>query len=142
MTIPTFPTDLPPPLMVDRQSQRMDARRKSTFDAGPSKMSRRYSAVARVLQFSFHLKLWQKEKFDRFYIDECAGGSRLFWMPDCLVDGAFLLDELGLTLLDENDAPLLVSKMMLCQWGDAPPVAANPVLRRQVVSFSVVELPT
>ncbi|MCA0963277.1 hypothetical protein [Salipiger bermudensis] len=142
MTIPTFPADLPAPRFSGYRSQRMDGRRQSSFDAGPPKVSRRYSAVARTVQLEVLLELWQKAKFDRFYIDDCAEGSRLFWMPDYAVDGAFLLDEAGLSLLDENDAPLLTAKMMLCQWGDAPPVAANPVLRRQVVSFSVVELPT
>ena len=52
-----------------------------------------------------------------------------------------LLDETGAVLLDENDTPLLWSKTMLCLWGDAPPQFGSPVDTREIVSFSVVELP-
>ena len=142
MTIPTFPPDLPAPRRSGYQSQSMDPRRLTSFDAGPSRSALRYSAVARQIQLGFTLELWQKAKFDKFYSETCAFGTRLFWMPDHIVDGAGLLDELGAPLLDENVAPLLISKMMLCQWGDGAPVSSEPMMRRQIVKFSVVELPT
>lgn len=141
MTIPTFPTDLPRPLVAGYGAQRFDPRRRRSFDAGPPKFSRRYGAVARTVTLSMRLWAWQAAKFDRFYIDDCQEGALPFYMQDYMVDGMNLLDENGLVLTDENDVPLLWSKIMLCAWGDTPPAFGDPVMTTQVVSFSVVELP-
>lgn len=141
MTIPTFPTDLPRPLISGYGHQRFDPRRRRSFDAGPPKFSRRYSAVPRGIEMSMRLQAWQRAKFDRFYIDVCQEGSLPFYMLDVTVDGLPLLDEQGSMLLTADGVPLLWSKVMLCLWGDTPPAFGNPMLGRQDVSFSVVEMP-
>ncbi|MBR9837024.1 MAG: hypothetical protein GYB50_03915 [Rhodobacteraceae bacterium] len=141
MTIPTFPGDLPRPLISGYGHQRYDARRSRSFDSGPPKFSRRYTAVPRAIEMSMRLQAWQVAVFDRFYIDQCADGSLPFYMTDYPRDGLLLLDENGIVLTDENDVPLLTTRVMLCLWGDTPPSFGEPMLARQNVSFSVVEMP-
>ncbi|MBN8189555.1 hypothetical protein JF540_22985 [Salipiger thiooxidans] len=141
MTIPTFPTELPVPLASGYGAQRYDPRRRRAYDAGPPKFARRYSAVARSITLTMRLFAWQVAKFDRFYIDDCQEGSLPFYMKDYRIDGLNLLDENGLVLTDENDVPLLWSKIMLCAWGDTPPSFGGAIDTREIVSFSIVELP-
>lgn len=141
MTIPTFPAELPAPRPQGYAHQRFDPRRRRTYDAGPPKFARRYSAVGRTITMTMLLWAWQRAVFDRFYIEDCAEGSRPFYMTDHRVDGLRLLDEAGAMLLDETGTPLLLSRTMLCLWGDAPPQFGSLVDTREIVSFSVVELP-
>lgn len=141
MTIPTFPSELPKPLASGYASQRFDPRRRRTFDAGPPKFSRRYSKVATSRTFTMWLWAWQKAVFDGFYIEQCAEGSLPFYMTDDTVDGLSVLDESLRFLTDENDVPILCAKRMLCLWGDAPPTFGTAVTTRQLVSFSILEMP-
>ncbi|MCA0851301.1 hypothetical protein [Salipiger thiooxidans] len=141
MTIPTFPAELPVPLIPGYGRQRADPRRRRSFDAGPPKFSRRYSAVAVTHSLSMRLHAWQVAIFERFYAETCAEGSLPFYMKDFTIDGLPLLDELGVPLLDSEGVPLLCSKIMLCTWGETPPAWGDPKITRQRVTFSVVEMP-
>ncbi|MFC4731723.1 hypothetical protein [Salipiger abyssi] len=141
MTYPTFPTDLPPPMPEENGSQLFDARRMTTFDAGPPKSSLRHAMVPRTVRMSFHLLTWQVHAFNRFYQDTCRYGSVMFWMRDYRVDGKPLLTSDGTPRLNSQGVPLLASKVMLCAWGDEPPVFSGPVVRRQNAVFEVVEMP-
>jgi len=141
MTIPTFPADLPRPQVSGFSRQRADARRRRSFDAGPPRFSRRYSAVPVTWSMSMRLDAWQVAIFERFYIDACAEGSLPFYMTDYTVDGLPMLDEEGRPLLTEGGVPLLWSKVMLCTWGETPPQFGNPKITEQTVTFSVVEMP-
>lgn len=141
MSIPTFPPELPRPQVSGFRRQRSDPRRRRTFDAGPPKFARRYSAVPVTFSLSMRLHAWQIALFDRFYVEDCADGSLPFYMPDYTVDGLPLLDEAGAVLTDEAGVPLLCSKIMLCLWGETPPEFGDPKITRQTVTFSVVELP-
>lgn len=141
MSIPTFPPELPRPQVSGFRRQRSDPRRRRTFDAGPPKFARRYSAVPVTFSLSMRLHAWQVALFDRFYVEDCADGSLPFYVPDYTVDGLPLLDETGAMLTDEAGVPLLSSKIMLCLWGETPPEFGDPKITRQTVTFSVVELP-
>ncbi|MGR3376062.1 hypothetical protein [Salipiger abyssi] len=141
MSYPSFPAELPPPMPSENGSQRANARRLTTFDAGPPKSSLRFSAVPRSISITLHLLVWQVQLFNRFYEEICAEGSELFWMRDHRVDGKALLDETGTPILNDIGAPVLAARWMLCAWGQEPPVFSGPVVRRQRVSFELVELP-
>ena len=141
MRIPTFAPELPRRQVSGFRRQRSDPRRRRTFDAGPPKFARRYSAVPVTFSLSMRLHAWQIALFDRFYVEDCAEGSLPFYMPDYTVDGLPLLDETGAMLTDEAGVPLLWSKVMLCLWGETPPEFGDPKITRQTVTFSVVELP-
>ena len=92
MRIPTFPPELPRPQVSGFRRQRSDPRRRRTFDAGPPKFARRYSAVPVTFSLSMRLHAWQVALFDRFYVEDCADGSLPFYMPDYTVDGLPLRD--------------------------------------------------
>jgi len=141
MTVPSWPAEMPYPQRTSYRSQRFDARRKTTFDAGPPGRSRRFSAVGRTIALTFRLTALRAAVFERFYVDTCAEGSLPFWMPDYMVDGIPLLTETGAQLLDENGVPLLCSKIMLVAWGDETPTQSNVKLLERDVSFEVIELP-
>lgn len=140
MTIPTFPEELPKPIIEGHREQRNDPRRRRTFDAGPPKFVRRYTAVAAEVSLVYRLMVWEKAVFDRFYIDTCKEGSLPFWFQKRYVDGMAILDENGVPLLDESGVQLRWSHMALCLFAE-PPVSDDPIRGRQRIAFSVVELP-
>jgi hypothetical protein len=141
MTIPTFPDGLPRPLVASYGRQRFDPRRKTSYDAGPPSYDLRYTAVPVMHTLSMRLWAWQTAVLERFHIEDCREGTLPFYMRDYSIDGLPILDEAGVPLLDSDGVPLLMSKVMLCLWGDAPPSWGSPVTTRQVVSFTVLEMP-
>lgn len=141
MSYPDFPTALPPPLIAGYQHQRGNARRLTTFDSGPPKSSLRHGMVPRTISLRFRLSSWQVHTFNRFYEDACRWGTVMFWLRDHMVDGAPLLTSDGRPRLNSQGVPLLASRVMLCAWGDEPPVFSDPLLGRQSVTFQVVEMP-
>lgn len=83
----------------------------------------------------------EKAVFDRFYEDDCAQGSRVFWMPDPSTHGWPLLAGTGRQLLTATGAPLQLGARWLCAWGDPPPTEAMFEQVRFRKTFSVWVLP-
>lgn len=141
MTIPTWPTDLPKPLRSAWGEQRQDARRRRAADYGPQRYARRFTAVPVQQQLKLIIDHELEGVLDAFYREDLAEGALPFWMPDARRDGIPLLDEDGTPLLYEDDEPILCDRLMLCLWGDEPPLKA-PIKGTEVeVSFSIWDLP-
>ncbi|RUS64867.1 hypothetical protein EGN72_02430 [Pseudorhodobacter sp. E13] len=116
-----WPSSLPRPERQTWQRSLQDGRRKTQGDAGPARYGRKLSRVAQTVTMSMLLTRDLRAVFDRFYEVDCAGGTRLFNMPDPTTDGWPLLGSDGLPLLAADGQPLLLSKLWLCSWGDTPP---------------------
>lgn len=115
-----WPAQLPPP---ERDSWRMttlEARRKTTPEAGPPRYRRRFSAVPKLVTLSWVLARWQRQVFDEFY-EATRFGSELFRMADPTTDGWPLLDAQGVPVLTQTGQPVLMSGIWLCAWGDELP---------------------
>lgn len=141
MAHPEWPAELPRPERDSWQNQLQDSRQKRVSEAGPPGWARRFSSAARLVTLSLILSRNQKAIFDRFYEQDCAGGVRLFWMPDPTTDGWEMLSATGETLLDGAGNRLLLSARWLCRFGDQVPVesiAGQVEFRKR---FNVVVLP-
>lgn len=122
--IMTWPAGLPRPERNSWQLSRQDGRQASQGDVGPVRYRRRISRTPLEVQMSVVLDRDQRAVFDRFYDDDCAGGVRLFRMPDPATDGWALLASDGNPLLAPDGSPLLLSALWLCAWGKEGPVEA------------------
>jgi len=122
MSYPVWPSDLPRPERRNWQLQRQDARRKRGFENGPPGYRRRFSSIGQMVQFSLLLSAYQRAVFDRFWRDECAEGSSLFWMPDVTRDGWPLAAADGSALRTGDGLMVLMAARWLCAWGDQAPI--------------------
>jgi hypothetical protein len=138
--IAIWPIDLPRPERSSWSSQRQDGRRKRQGDTGPAGFGRRFSSVATTVGLSVVLSRSQKAVFDNFYDDDCAGGSRLFRMPDPSTDGWALLGSDSTPVLTGDGLPILLGRIWLCSWGDQPPTEAIQGVEFRM-SFSVQVMP-
>ncbi len=139
--IATWPDTLPHPERKTWNLQHQDARRKRQPESGPPGYRRRFSSAADFVSLSVVLTRAEKAVFDQFYRHDCAGGSRLFWMPDPTTDGWALLYTDGQPLLVDDSTPLLISATWLCAWGDEPPqesVVGQVEFRK---TFQIVVMP-
>jgi hypothetical protein len=141
MTLPVWPATLPPPLRNALGVQRLDGRRFREGEVMPPRMGRKSSSRARLIQLTLILDRQRLAILDQFYEHDLAGGTRPFWMPDPVWDGIALLDETGNPLLTDTDAPILSTRLMLCQWGYEPPVEGPLKGAEMPVSFSVWDMP-
>lgn len=141
MSIPVWPAALDRFERPGWQVQPQDGRQRRGNEAGPPGYRRRFSSVAKGVSLSIVLTRDEKAIFDNFYEDDCAQGSREFWMPDPTTHGWPLLTEDGTPILVEEGVPLHLSERWLCSWGDPPPteVIVGQVQFRK--SFSVWVLP-
>lgn len=140
MTVPAWPSVLPPPERGSWQLSPQEARVKRQSEAGPPGFRRRFSAVARSVSLSVVLTRDLRAVFDRFHQETCAWGSKPFTMPDATTDGWPLWAADGSPLLDQAGTPLLMAASWLCLWGEQPP--ATSILGVEFrVAFSVVVMP-
>lgn len=138
--IATWPDTLPRPERDTWQKQAQDARRKRQAETGPPSYRRRFSSVPRMVTLSVLLDRDQRAVFENFFRDDCAEGSRLFYLPDPTTDGWDLLTSDGDALLTGDDEPLTLSATWLCAWGDTLPTETLVGIEfRQ--SFSVLVIP-
>lgn len=140
MTIPVYPTSLPPPLKEGYQVARGDGRVVVRQDAGPPNIRRRYSAVPKLVTFRTRLTRSQLAVFDTFYDVETKQGTLPFTMPDPGTDGYPLQDENGAPLLDEEDNPIILSSTWLCLFGEQLPVV-TPADMMWDLAFTLIVLP-
>lgn len=117
-----WPTSLPRPERPSWQKTAQDGRSRSQGEGGPARYRRKISRSAQLVTMSLLLNRDLRAVFDHFYDIDCAGGTRLFRMPDPTTDGWPLLDSDGAPLFAESGQPLLLSKLWLCSWGDQVPV--------------------
>ncbi|MDO5648867.1 hypothetical protein [Paracoccus sp. (in: a-proteobacteria)] len=141
MSYPLWPAGLTQFERQGWQAQAQDSRRKRQADAGPPSFRRRFSSAARRVSLSLIASRDQKAVFDRFYDDECANGSTLFWMPDPATDGWPVLGNDGLRLLTGDGQLLLMAARWLCAWGDEPPVETIQGDTDFRIAFSVWVMP-
>ncbi|KQS95398.1 hypothetical protein [Rhizobium sp. Leaf386] len=143
MTIPAYPSELPPPLRNDYSEQFGDGRSFFRNDAGPSVPGQLFAAVMDPISYSTRINRWQLGLFDSFFLDTLKRGIVPFTMPASLTDGYTILDENAVELLDENDEPLIYSETMLVRFADDGLPARTSVQADAFrVSFRLVVLPT
>ena len=116
-----WPSEFPRPERQSWQKTVQDGRRKRQGDAGPTTYRRRISRVPGLVTMSLLLSRDLRAVFDHFYAVDCAGGTRLFRMPDPTTDGWPAIGDDGLPLLASDGTPLLMSSIWLCSWGDQVP---------------------
>lgn len=122
MTLPIWPATLPRP---ERQTFRLtpqDVRKKRNNEAGPPTYRRRQSGFALNVNLSLILTLRQRARFDAFYFDETASGSKPFYMPDPTRDGGLIATADDSLLITGAGQTLAVSARWLCLFGETPPV--------------------
>ena len=137
--IAVWPSDLPRPERNSWQLQPQEARRKTQSDMGAPRYRRRFSSVPKLVTLSVMLDRNQRAIFDNFYADDCAEGSRRFWMPDPSTEGWPLFASTGQPLLTHDGRPILMGGRWLCAWGDQLP--AESVIGIEFrKSFSIVVL--
>lgn len=66
-------------------------------------------------------------RLERFWLEETAGGSLPFLMPDQTRDALALITEADIQILDDQGRPLINTAWWLVMFGDSPP-------QQQVVS--------
>ncbi len=77
--MPSWPVTLPQtPLVEGFSRSRQDARLRTSMDAGPDKVRRRYTAVPENLTCVFVMTDSQLDIFDVFYVDTLLGGALTF----------------------------------------------------------------
>lgn len=140
MTVQIWPSDLPRPERPTWQLQPQDGRWPKQSDNGPPGWRRRFSGIARTVRLSVLLSRSERQVFDNFYHDDCAGGSLTFYMPDPTTEGWALLTEDGAPLLTEDGAPILLSAQWLCLWGEEVPAETIQGIHFRK-TFSVTVLP-
>lgn len=118
MTIPSYPSELPPPLRADYAEQTGEGRALFRPDAGPPQVRRKFAAVVDDVPYSTSLERWKLGLFDKFFTETLNFGTIPFLMPAPLIDGFSILDESGVLLLDESDVPLLYGETMLVQFAE------------------------
>ncbi len=143
MTIPTYPAELPPPLRADYGEQSGDGRVFFRNDAGVAVPRLRFSATVDTIPYTIRVNRWRLAVFDHFFVETLKNGSLSFTVPAPLVDGYGILDEDALTLLDENDQPLLDAETMLVMFADGGMPSRTSVQADAFrVSFRLLRLPT
>ncbi|KQS84119.1 MULTISPECIES: hypothetical protein [unclassified Rhizobium] len=143
MTIPAYPSELPPPLRADFADQSGEGRSFFRPDAGPAVPSLRFAAVSDVVPFSTQLERWQLGVFDKFYEETTKKGALPFTIPAPLIDGFAMLDENLDVLLDENDQPLLYTETMLVMFADQGLPARSQIdVEAYRVTFRLARLPS
>ncbi|BBE74366.1 hypothetical protein [Oharaeibacter diazotrophicus] len=140
MTIPVYPDDLPRPLRDGYGRVFPDGRARAQQDAGPPRSVRRFSSAAQRVSLVTTLTRDQGARLLRFWVEDTAGGSLPFLMPDPTAHGWPLLTAAGTPLLTEAGAPILLGAWWLVLFGDQPPQEAATGIRFRY-SFTVAVMP-
>lgn len=138
-----WPADLPQRVLAPSYSEGLgDGRLRTQMEAGPMKVRRRFSAVARPVSASFRVSPDGKARIERFWWEEIGGGSLPFLMPDQTHDALVLQAGTGLQLLDDQGRPLVNTAWWLVMAGDAPP-SFTPLQRGMAytAAFPLVIMP-
>lgn len=138
--IARWPSELDPPMQEGWRRQAGDARRRSSTDSGPQRISRRFSRVARPVSIVLDLSRAQLSRFWRFYFEEAREGSQPFLMPDPTTAGWALLTDDGSALLTDEGLPLLLDETWVCLFGDQLPSETIYGVRFRV-SFEIAVMP-
>lgn len=138
--MPVWPSELDLILQQGWQQQAGEARRRTANDAGPPRISRRYSQVARPVAMTLDMSRAEKARFDRFYFEEVREGTLPFLMRDPLTSGWELLADNGAALLTDGSAPLLLEETWICLFGTALP-AETAYGARILISFELAVMP-
>lgn len=142
MTIPAWPSELPEPLRADYAEQSGEGRTMFRPDAGPPRVRQRFAAVVDDVPYSISVERWKLGLFDKFYDETLKKGTLPFTMPAPLIDRFAILDEDGVPLLDENDAPLLFGETMLVMFADQGLPARSQIdVEEYRVRFRLMRLP-
>ena len=82
MSTPNWPNELPQNQFIGVDDTRDKGAIRTSMDAGPAKMRRRFSAAVRAITCPIELYGWQKSIFDTFFITTLAEGSLPFTWSD------------------------------------------------------------
>lgn len=120
--IPYWPSDLPQRVLADSFSEGLaDGRLRTAMETGHAKSRRRFSSAPKPVAAGFKISLDEKARLERFWLEEIAGGSLPFLIPDQTRDGVALLADGGLQLLDDQGRPLINTAWWLVLAGESPP---------------------
>jgi hypothetical protein len=84
--MPSWPASLPQTQFLNMTEQRQDARVRTTMDAGPAKMRRRFTTAVRAVVTPIVLDGTQRQAFDSFWINDTQEGSLKFSWSDPATD--------------------------------------------------------
>lgn len=141
MTIPTWPTELPRPNRAGYSLALGESRAFTQDDAGPIRMGRKFSQVAKPVAMVIEVNRDLRAVFENFWFQDTKGGVLPFIMPDYATDGWALLDENGATLLTEDDTPILLSETWLCLFGTSSTPQFSPRGVDWIISFAIAVMP-
>jgi hypothetical protein len=83
VSVPAWPETLPQVLLQEGYSYRFgEGRLKTAMDAGPGKLRRRFSAVARPLSGMIIIDEQGLANLELFWSEDLRGGSLPFWFPN------------------------------------------------------------
>lgn len=142
MTVPKWPAGLPQYVLVEGFSYDFgDGRLRTRTDAGPGKMRRRFSAVARPVSAQIIVEMQEVAIFDDFWGIDTAGGALPFWLPNQIYLG-LLVDPNGDPILSEPEP--VKGQPWLVTFGDRAPVLTairGGVDGLHQISFSLSVMP-
>jgi hypothetical protein len=88
---------------------------------------RRLSAVVDVVSWTSEMTRAELAKFDRFYREDLAQGSKPFLLADPSTDGWALLTDDGQPLYADDGQPMLAAETWIVQFGGRQPsISAIP----------------
>ena len=136
--IAVWPSELPNPERGTYQAQREDARLKKR-GRGAVGYRRMTSSAPRLVSMSIEVPRSLKAVFNNFHADATAGGILPFYMPDATTDGWPILSSSDQPVLMPDGTPILMSRRMLCLFGDEMPSENISGVRFQI-GFNVLVL--
>ncbi len=140
MSLQTWPGVLPKPERQPYGFRPDDSRLKRTGEVGPPAYRRMVSVSASRMSLFITVDRSNRQVFWDFYTLACADGTKAFNMPDPITDGWACLTGAGAPLLLPDGTPILLSRILLCRWGDEVPQETISGIEFKI-SFGVVIMP-
>jgi hypothetical protein len=138
--IPEWPPELPRPMRDSYQQTAGEARLMKKNDSGPPGTRRRFSSVADTVSMTVDLSRNQLARFDRFYNEEVAQGSKPFRIMDASLSGQRLLTDEEVPILTDDGHPILIEETWLVLFGQQLP-SRSVIGVRWRVSFQLSVMP-
>ncbi len=114
-----WPSELPQRVLRDGYSEKLrDGRLFSRTQSAPGNVRRRYWSAVMPVSAAIIVDYARKARLERFWNEETGGGTLPFILPDQTHDGLALLDDDGVEIHDDDDAPILVTAYWLARFAE------------------------